>query len=99
MTQEEALDALLQLIPNAAFGHVPLDKAKADVMEISQAVRSDDDWNYITGEIEHTLKPRHSGPDPKEYRTWLLIRDKERDSRCAAMRRKAAQELGLFPRR
>ncbi len=38
-------------------------------------------------------------PDPKEYQTWLRIRDKQRDDRCAAMRRRAAAELGLFPRR
>ena len=99
MTQDEALDLLLQLIPNAADGNVSPEQAKTEVMEISNAVRNDDDWNYITAEVEHTLKPRHSGPDTKEYRTWLIIRDKERDSRCAAVRRKAAQELGLFPHR
>ena len=99
MTQDEALDNLLQLIPNTASGEVALDQAKTEVIRISQAVRNDDDWNYITGEIEHTLKPSFAGPDPQEYQTWLRIRDKKRDARCAAMRQRAAAELGLFPHR
>ena len=99
MTQDEALDILLQLIPNAASGQVPIDQAKTEVIKISQAIRDDDDWNYITGEIEHTLKPGSAGPDPQQYQTWLRIQDKERGARCAAMRQRAAAELGLFPRR
>ena len=107
--QDDIASHLINEISNYADGDTPKEEAKANVMKLSAEVKSDDDWNYITGEIDNFIGKHHRGIPTRrtsthsykstEHQAWLNIQDKEREDRCAQMRRKAAQELGItkFP--
>ena len=55
MEPQEALERLTDLIHNTKSGQVSDEQDKKEVARISETVQDDNDWDHITGQIEHIL--------------------------------------------
>lgn len=98
MEPQEAIERLTDLIYNTKSGQVSEEQAKKEVARTSEMVQDDNDWNHITGQIEHILgvnpppEFRHCYKAQKHH-LWQRIEDKPRAGRCAEMRCKARESL------